>query len=176
MSTEDQPPTPTLCPKPLLDLAEGPRQSFWQRYQAQSNAPAAAISTALSPMKTTRSIRDGVETGAFSVFSLVAVHGAYAVAGMLEPDLSRLAIHGSLTLTAILAYYAILHGRTIWPSLIVLGWYLFEIFFSRRLLGYAMGPTTLNIIMLPWVLMAVRASWSRRQLAKSPAAGAATSP
>lgn len=92
---------------------------------------------------------------------------------MLEPNLSRLAIHSLLTLAAILAYYAILHGRTIWPSLIVLGWYLFEIFFSRRLLGYAMGQTTLNVIMLPWVLLAVRASWRRRQMAKPPAAGAA---
>ena len=95
---------------------------------------------------------------------------------MLEPNLSRLAIHGFLTLTAVLAYYAILHGRTIWPSLIVLGWYLFEIFLSRRLLGYALGATTLNVIMLPWVLLAVRASWRRRQLAKSPAAGAAAAP
>ncbi|WP_293405994.1 hypothetical protein [Phenylobacterium sp.] len=176
MPTEDQPPTSTPRQRPLADLAEGQRHSLWQGYQNISNAPAAALGAALSPMKTAHSVRSGIETGAACIFSLALVHGALAVSGMLEPNLSRLAIHGFLTLTAVLAYYAILHGRTIWPSLIVLGWYLFEIFLSRRLLGYALGATTFNVIMLPWVLLAVRASWRRRQLAKSPAAGAAAAP
>lgn len=99
------------------------------------------------------------------MFPLALVHGAIAVSGVFNGQIEVVARHGALLVIAIICYYAVLHGRTIWPSVFVLVWLLFEICLSRWLLGYRFGFGMLNIIAVPLAVLAVRASWRRSKAA-----------
>jgi hypothetical protein len=140
---------PATHPKPLGELVEGPPLSPGENLAAGLGAERRVIGAAFAPLNSARRLAEGVEGGAFAVFPLVLVHGVFAAAGLFAEDWRRLVTHGVLTVAAIVAYYAVLKGRAVWPSGLVLAWLIFEIAVSPWLLDYRWGASAFNLIGLP---------------------------
>lgn len=158
-ASSDTPPA-----RPLGDLAEGPGLSAGQKIAVGLSTERRVLGAAFAPLHSNRLLAEGIEGGAFAAFPLALAHGGFAVSGLLGGDLGRLAIHGLLTVAAILAYYAVLKGRSVWPSVLVLAWLLVEIGLAPWLLGYRWGGSIFNWIGLPLAILGIRASWKRRPL------------
>lgn len=154
-----------LTPIPLADRVTGPRRGFKEAFSVAANNDARLAGAAFAPIKTKRLLNEAIEGGAGAMIPLALVHGAIAVSGVFNCQFEMVARHGAMLLIAIICYYAVLHGRTIWPSVFVLLWLLFEICLARWLLGYRFGFGILNIMAVPLAVLAVRASWRRSKAA-----------
>ena len=143
----------------------GPRWGLKQIVSGAVNNEARLAGAAFEPLKTKRQFYDAIEGGAGAMTPLALVHGAIAIGGVFSGRIETVALHGALLLVALLCYYAVLHGRTIWPSVFVLAWLLFEICLSRWVFGYRFGLANWNILAVPLAILAVRASWRRTRTA-----------
>lgn len=114
------------------------------------------------PLNSKERLREGLEGGAGAVLPLVLVHGFLALGGLFTENWESLLIHGGLTGLAVLAALAVMKGRTIWPSLVILAWLGVEIFGGQAVFGYRMGGSVLNWFAVPMAILGVRASFRRR--------------
>ena len=162
MTDDSRPFAPPPGMKGLADL--GKERGFLQRYGAYSAGRGRLISAPFAPLNTSRQRGNGIDAGAASISLMVIIHGLFAGGAILSGDVRTLAIHGGLTLLALLTAWAILTGPSRWPAWFAVGWLLFELFLARRLLGYQWGQTILHVIVLPPAILGIRATHRRASL------------
>lgn len=153
-------------PLPLAERAAGRRVRFGEVASNALSNDQRVLAAAFAPLNTKRSLSEGIEGGSAAVLPLGMVHGFLAFVALFTGDWSSLVVHGVLTGFVILAYYAIVYGRTIWPNCFVLAWLVVEITCGRWLFDYRLGGSYMNIFALPVAILGVRASWRRARLAK----------
>ena len=129
---------------------------------APANPQQAAMALAFEPLNSRVRLKEGLETGAYAVLPLVLVHGFLALSGLFTGQGERLLVHGGLTGLAVLAAVAIVKGRTVWPSLIVLAWLGIEILGGKAVFNYPAGGLIFNWAGVPLAILGVRASFRRR--------------
>ncbi len=149
--------------KPLGDRVTGPRSSWGDRLRAQDRVHAAAW----APLNTRRQIDEGIEGGSAVTIPLAVIHACFAIAALSRSDWNGAGQHALLTGAGILAYYAVLHARSMWPSLVVLAWLLFELLLARPLFGFSLGGSYLHWIVLPLSILSVRAAWKKTRLRRA---------
>ena len=123
--------------------------------------PNALASAAWAPLQSRRQVWDAVEGGAAAITPLALVHGWIAFMALAQGRWREASVHGACLIAALLAYYAVLRARNVWPSLLVLGWLLFELVLAWPLFGYRSGTGVLNWIALPLAILSVRAAMKR---------------
>lgn len=148
-------PVPT---KPLSERVHGPRRSAWT-----TPGEGELLLASVAPLKSRWRAVQGLEDGAAGVLPLGAVHGFFAAADLLGENWTGAAIHGALTVVAILIYQAIVKTRRLWPALLLMAWLVFELTLAKPLFGYRMGQSILNLIGLPMAVLAIRAAWKLRR-------------
>lgn len=157
---------PIKEPLPLTERAAGRSIRFGEVVSNALGNDRRVLGAAFAPVNTRRSLSEGIEGGSAAVLPLGMVHGFLAFVALFKGDWSSLLVHGGLTGFVILAYYAIVYGRAIWPICFVLAWLVVEITCGRWLFDYRLGGSYMNIIALPVAILGVRASWRRARLAK----------
>lgn len=162
----NNPDSPVKEPLPLTERAAGRKVRFGDVMSNALGNDRRVLAAAFAPVNTRRSLSEGIEGGSAAVLPLGMVHGFLAFVALFTGDWSSLIVHGGLTGFVILAYYAIVYGRTIWPICFVLAWLIVEITCGRWLFDYRMGGSILNIMALPVAILGVRASCRRARLAK----------
>jgi len=158
--------SPIEKPLPLAERAAGRTVRFGEVVSNALGNDRRVLAAAFAPVDTKRSLSEGIEGGSTAVIPLGMVHGFLAFVALFTGDWSSLVVHGVLTGFVILAYYAIVYGRTIWPICFVLAWLVVEITCGRWLFDYRMGGSYMNIFALPVAILGVRAAWRRARLAK----------
>lgn len=155
MTAEDQGP-------PLSDRVTGKRSSTRERLERSAGLQSELATAAFAPLDSKRRLFDGIEGGAAAVYPLALVHGWQVFWNFFQRDFSASLLHAALTGLAVACYYAVLHGRTIWPSILVLFWLVVEVALGRSVFGYLLGGSVLNWMVIPVAILGVRASWRRR--------------
>ncbi len=158
---------PVKEPIPLTERAAGRTLRFGEVVSNAFRTDERMLAAAFAPVNTRRGMSDGIEGGSAAVLPLGIVHGFLAFVALFTGDWSSLITHGGLTAFAILAHYAIVYGRTIWPICFVTTWLVVEITCGARLFDYRMGGSILNYFGLLAGFLGLRASWRRARLAKA---------
>ena len=150
--------------KPLHERVSGRRRNAWT---TASGGQRELLFAAVSPLPSRWKAVQGLENGSAGVAPLGVVHGFFAVTHLLGENWYGAAIHGLLTVVAILIYQAIVKTHRLWPALLLMAWLLFELTLANRLFGYRMGGSTLNMMGVPLAVLAIRAAWKMRSFKRS---------
>lgn len=102
------------------------------------------------PLNSKERLREGLEGGAGAVLPLVLVHGFLALGGLFTENWEGLLIHGGLTGLAVLAALAVVKGRTVWPSLVILAWLGVEIFGGQAVFRLSDGRVGSQLVRRPF--------------------------